>query len=71
MADLTPHEFARAVQNACHHSALVVSYDVRILDDVVVKIRHPFDHPTQHVPNEAVTFAEFLGIVEKRFSDDQ
>jgi hypothetical protein len=39
MADLTPYEFARAVQDACHHSALVVSYDVQILDDVVVKIR--------------------------------
>lgn len=114
MADLTPHEFARAVQIACHRSALVVSYNVQILDDIVVKIRaqlttdafidifynadsgkcayalinqgerlygadnafigwhlHPFENPAQHIPSEAVTFAEFLGSVEERFSADQ
>lgn len=39
MARVSPFQFARAVQSACDRSSLVASYDVRILDDTVVKIR--------------------------------
>ena len=39
MAGLTAFEFARAVQDTCHHSKLVVSYEVQLLDDIVVKMR--------------------------------
>ena len=39
MADLTPHEFARAVQRACDQSDAVASYNVQILDETVIKIR--------------------------------
>ena len=39
MARLNAIEFARSVQNACHESAHVLSYNVQILDDTVVKIR--------------------------------
>lgn len=39
MARLTAFEFARTVQDICHHSKLVVSYDVQLLDDIVVKMR--------------------------------
>lgn len=39
MADLSAFEFARAVQDACHRSELVVSYEVQILDDIVTKMR--------------------------------
>ena len=39
MARLRASEFARAIQNDCHQSSLVVSYEVQILDDTVVKIR--------------------------------
>jgi len=39
MAHLSTFEFARTVQAACDQSSLVVAYDVRILDDTVVKIR--------------------------------
>jgi hypothetical protein len=31
MAGLTAFEFARAVQDTCHHSELVVSYEVQLL----------------------------------------
>ena len=39
MAGLTAFEFARTVQDTCHHSKLVVSYEVQLLDDIVVKMR--------------------------------
>jgi hypothetical protein len=39
MAYLNPIAFARTIQDACNQSDLVVSYDVRILEDTVVKIR--------------------------------
>ena len=39
MAELNAFDFARAVQQACHDVELVASYDVQVLDDVVVKIR--------------------------------
>ena len=39
MAYLSPIAFARTIQDACNRSDLVASYDVRILDDTVVKIR--------------------------------
>ncbi|MBK8985808.1 MAG: hypothetical protein IPM39_06955 [Chloroflexi bacterium] len=39
MARLNAIEFARSVQNACHESAHILSYNVQILDDTVVKIR--------------------------------
>jgi hypothetical protein len=31
MAGLTAFEFTRAVQDTCHHSELVVSYEVQLL----------------------------------------
>ena len=39
MAHLNTFEFARTVQVACDQSSLVAAYDVRILDNTVVKIR--------------------------------
>ena len=39
MADLDAVAFARAIQHACHAVEIVASYDVQLLDDVVVKIR--------------------------------
>lgn len=39
MAPLNAFEFTRTIQYDCDQSALVVSYDVRILDNTVVKIR--------------------------------
>jgi hypothetical protein len=39
MAQLSPFEFARGVQEACDRSELVVTYHIEILDDTVVKIR--------------------------------
>ncbi len=39
MAHLSTLEFARTVQTACDQSNIVTAYDVRILDDTVVKIR--------------------------------
>lgn len=39
MAYLRTLEFARAVQITCDQSNLVTAYDVRILDNTVVKIR--------------------------------
>ena len=39
MARVSAFEFARTVQATCDRSSLVVTYDVRILDDTVVKIR--------------------------------
>ena len=39
MADLDAVTFARAVQHSCHAVEIVASYDVQLLDDVVVKIR--------------------------------
>jgi len=39
MAYISAFEFARTVQDICGRSDLVASYDVRILDDTVVKIR--------------------------------
>jgi len=39
MARISASEFARLVQDDCHQSSLVVSYEVQILDDTVVKIR--------------------------------
>ena len=39
MAHISAFEFARTVQDICDRSDLVVSYNVRILDDTVSKIR--------------------------------
>lgn len=39
MAHLSTFEFARTVQVACDQSSLVIAYDVRIIDNTVVKIR--------------------------------
>ena len=39
MAHISAFEFTRTVQDICDLSDLVTSYDVRILDDTVVKIR--------------------------------
>ncbi len=39
MAGLNAFEFARSIQDICHQSTRVISYDVQILDDIVVKIR--------------------------------
>ena len=39
VAHLKALDFARTVQEVCHHAALVLSYDVQILDDLVVKMR--------------------------------
>jgi hypothetical protein len=39
MAYLNAFEFARIIQDNCAQSDLVVSYDVWILDDTVVKMR--------------------------------
>ena len=39
MAHINAFEFARTIQDHCDRSDLVTSYDVRILDDTVVKIR--------------------------------
>ena len=39
MADVSPIQFARQVQGTCDRSELVLTYDVRIVDDTVVKIR--------------------------------
>lgn len=39
MANLSPLQFARVVQEACDRSELVLTYDVQILDNTVVKIR--------------------------------
>ena len=39
MARMSTFEFARTIQAACDQSSLVVTYDVRILDNTVVKIR--------------------------------
>ena len=39
MADLTLAQFIEAARQACDQSDLVVSYDVRVLDNVIVKIR--------------------------------
>jgi len=39
MAHLNPFEFARSIQDHCDRSDLVVSYDTRILDNMIVKIR--------------------------------
>jgi hypothetical protein len=39
VARLNAVDYARTIQNICHGSEFVVSYDVQILDDVVVKIR--------------------------------
>ncbi|MEA3351636.1 MAG: hypothetical protein U9Q82_13530 [Chloroflexota bacterium] len=39
MADINAFAFTRAVQVICDSSDLVVSYDIQILDDTVVKMR--------------------------------
>ena len=39
MADLTLSQFIETVRLVCDQSNLVVSYDVRVLDNAVVKIR--------------------------------
>lgn len=39
MARLNAYEFARAIQDDCTRSDLVVSYEIQILDDTVVKVR--------------------------------
>jgi hypothetical protein len=39
MAHINALEFARTIQDDCDRSNLVVSYDVQILDNTVVKIR--------------------------------
>lgn len=39
MARLSAIEFARSLQDVCNQSDLVTTYDVKILDDAVVKIR--------------------------------
>lgn len=39
MVDLNAFEFARTIQDGCDRSDLVLSYDVRILDNTVVKVR--------------------------------
>jgi hypothetical protein len=39
MAHIDAFEFTRAIQDNCDKSDLVVSYDVQILDNTVVKIR--------------------------------
>lgn len=39
MVHLDPLQFARDVQDGCDRSELVVTYDIRILDDTVVKVR--------------------------------
>lgn len=39
MADLTLAGFIETVRSACDQSDLVVSYDVRILDNAILKIR--------------------------------
>ena len=39
MAGLNAFEFARSIQDVCHESTRVISYDVQVLDDIVAKIR--------------------------------
>ena len=44
MAHISAFEFARTIQDICDRSDLVTYYDVRILDDTVVKIRVALTH---------------------------
>ena len=39
VAGVSPIQFARRVQETCDRSELVLTYDIRILDDTIVKIR--------------------------------
>ena len=39
MADLTLHQFIETLRGECDRSDLVVSYDIRVLDNAVLKIR--------------------------------
>lgn len=39
MAHLNAFEFIRAIQDDCDQSDIVISYDIRLLDDTVVKMR--------------------------------
>ena len=44
MAHISAFEFARTIQDHCDRSDLVTSYDIRILDDTVVKMRVALTH---------------------------